>query len=315
MKILEEYTDEDHSLTMADIIKRLEEYGITAERKSVYHDIDRLREFGFDIEGEQRRKTFYYRLISRDFEELELKLLVDCVQSAKFITESKSNELIKKLESLVSVYGARKLQRQVFVKGRVKSINEKVYYNADCIHEAINTNHMISFQYLTWNVNKTQTLKHNGKKYIVSPLGLIWDNENYYLVAFEGAEDKIKHFRVDRMTSTVVIEAKRDAKDAIRSFDGVEYEKRLFNMMDGETTMVELECKNWMADILIDRFGTDCMMHPVDDERFKFNVNVNVSDQFFAWVIGLGEGIRIVGPERVVNRMKEITERLVKQYT
>ena len=179
MKILMEKTDEDHDITLAEIVRDLDAYGVTAERKSLYSDIENLREFGLEIVGESYDRTYHYRLINRTFELAELKLLVDSVQSAKFITEKKSKELIKKLETYTSKYQSEKLNRQVNVAGRVKTMNENVYYSVDCIHEAINNDRQISFQYFTWNAQKKEELKHDGKIYHVSPWALCWDDEKY----------------------------------------------------------------------------------------------------------------------------------------
>lgn len=196
MKILMEYTDEKHSLTMEEIKSKLQLYDISAERKSLYNDIENLRLYGLDIIGTKEDRTYSYYIGNRQFELAELKLLVDCVQSAKFITEKKSNVLIKKIEELASRYEAMQLQRQVFVAGRVKTMNESIYYNVDRIHSAIADNFQITFQYFQWNVDKKMKLRHNGIWYIVSPWSLSWDDENYYLIAYDSVEHIIKHFRV-----------------------------------------------------------------------------------------------------------------------
>ena len=181
MKILLEYTDETHSLTMEEIKTKLKLYDISAERKSLYNDIESLRLYGLDIIGTKEDRTYSYHIGNRQFELAELKLLVDSVQSAKFITEKKSNDLIKKIEAFASRYEAIQLQRQVFVAGRVKTMNESIYYNVDRIHSAIADNFQITFQYFQWNVDKKMELRHNGIWYKVSPWSLSWDDENYYL--------------------------------------------------------------------------------------------------------------------------------------
>lgn len=195
-KILMENTDETHSISMSDILFKLKDYGITAERKSIYNDLESLRQYGVDIVGVQRDRTYYYNVANRQFELAELKLLVDSVQSAKFLTTKKSNELIKKIEGLASKYEASKLQRQVYVTKRVKTMNESIYYNVDNIHTAIAGNRQIRFQYFQWNIKKKMELRHNGEYYRVSPWALSWDDENYYLVAYDDTEKIIKHFRV-----------------------------------------------------------------------------------------------------------------------
>lgn len=314
MKILLERTDETHSITMQEILSGLEEYGVTAERKSIYSDIESLNLYGMDIIGEKNGKVFSYYVGSRQFELAELKLLVDSVQSAKFITAKKSNELIKKIEGLASRYEASQLQRQVFVAERVKTMNEKIYYNVDQIHKAIGLNVAITFQYFQWDVNKKMMLRRNGELYNVSPWALTWDDENYYLVAFDGVEDKIKHFRVDKMLNIALTTEKREGKSTFKQFDMAAYSKKMFGMFDGEEQMVRIQCENYLAGVMIDRFGKEVMMVKQDEEHFVVNVKVAVSRQFLSWVMSLGEGAKLIGPEPVVEQMKEEVERLIRQY-
>lgn len=314
MKILLEKTDETHSITMAEIIASLEAYGITAERKSIYSDIESLRQYGMDIIGEQQDRTYYYYIGNRQFELAELKLLVDSVQSAKFITAKKSNELIKKIESLASKYEASQLQRQVYTTERIKTANESIYYNVDRIHSAIAANVQITFQYFNWDVNKKQVLRRDGALYQVSPWALSWDDENYYMVAFDSAEDKNKHFRVDKMLRIELSSQRREGKTNFLKFDMGAYAKKMFGMFSGEEENVKILCKNNLAGVMIDRFGKDVMMLKADAEHFYVNVKVAVSRQFLAWVIALGEGAKIVGPESVVEQMRREAQRLVEQY-
>ena len=314
MKILLEKTDEIHSITMAEIISSLEAYGITAERKSIYSDIECLRQYGMDIIGEQQDRTYHYHVGSRQFELAELKLLVDAVQSAKFITAKKSRELIKKIEGLASKYEASQLQRQVFVTERIKTVNESIYYNVDVLHAAIGSNSQITFRYFQWDVNKKMVLKREGALYEVSPWALSWDDENYYLVAYDSAENKIKHFRVDKMLHIEISDKKREGKEHFKQFDMALYAKKVFGMFGGEEQVVKLECSNYLAGAIIDRFGKDVIMSKVDDNHFTVNVKVAVSRHFLAWIIALGEGAKIVGPETVVEQMRAETERLVRQY-
>ena len=315
MKILLEKTDEEHSITMTEILAALESYGISAERKSIYSDIENLRVFGMDIIGEQRDRTFYYHVENRQFELAELKLLVDSVQSAKFITVKKSNELIKKIEGFASKYEASQLQRQVYVSGRIKTMNESIYYNVDKIHTAIGANSKITFQYFQWDVNKKMVLRKNGAHYEVSPWALSWDDENYYLIAFDSKEDKIKHFRVDKMLHIELKNEKREGKGRFQKFDMAVYAKKTFGMFGGEEQTVKLLCDNTFAGVMIDRFGKDIFMVSVDDSHFTVSVNVAVSRQFLAWVFALGEGVKIVEPEPVIEQMRKEAERLLQQYS
>lgn len=314
MKILLEKTDETHSITMPEIISSLKNYGISAERKSIYSDIENLRLFGMDIIGEQRERTFYYHVGSRQFELAELKLLVDSVQSAKFITAKKSNELIKKIEGFASKYEASQLQRQVYVAERIKTMNESIYYNVDKIHTAIGANSKITFQYFQWDVHKKMVMRKDGALYEVSPWALSWDDENYYLIAFDSNEDKIKHFRVDKMLHIDVKNEQREGKEKFKEFNMAVYARKTFGMFGGEEQKVKLLCENSFAGVMIDRFGKDVFLVPTDETHFTVNVNVAVSRQFLAWVIALGEGVKIVEPESVVRQMREEVEGLMRQY-
>jgi len=314
MKILLENTDESHSITLQQIIEKLEAYDVTAERKSLYTDIEQLRQYGLDIYGEQRERTYYYSVVNRQFELAELKLLVDSVQSAKFITAKKSNELIKKIETLASKHEAQLLQRQVYVSGRVKTMNESILINVDTIHQAINTNSKIKFQYFRWTPSKTMELRHDGKVYEVSPWALSWDDENYYMVGYDSENEMIKHYRVDKMLHIDLSENKREGKQHFRSFDMAEYSKKMFGMFDGEEQTVKLLCDNAFAGVMIDRFGKDVAMLKADDEHFTVNIKVAVSKHFLGWIIALGNGVKIIGPDDVVEKMKDELRRLTKQY-
>lgn len=314
MKILLERTDENHSITMPEIIATLESYGVSAERKSIYSDIENLRLFGMDIIGEQRDRAFYYHVGSRQFELAELKLLVDSVQSSKFITVRKSNELIRKIEGLASKYEASQLQRQVYVSRRIKTMNESIYYNVDRIHTAINTNSKIKFQYFQWDIHRKMVLRKNGAWYEMSPWALSWNDENYYLIAFDSGEDIIKHFRVDKMLHIEVTGDKREGKERFKALDMADYAKKTFGMFGGEEQTVKLHCEESLVGVIIDRFGKDIFMTRIDENHFSVNVNVAVSMQFLAWIFALGEKVKIVAPESVVQQMKSEAGRLMRQY-
>lgn len=314
IKLLFENTDEEHGMEVKDIITGLEAYDISAERKSIYEDFEALRTYGLDINSYKKNRSVYYYIGAREFEIPELKLLVDAVQSSKFITEKKSRELIRKLEKFVSRYEATKLERQVYVKGRIKTMNESIYYNVDTLHQAIGTDVKIQFQYFQWNVRKEMEVRHNGEYYMVSPWGLSWDNENYYLIAYDEKDKKIKHFRVDKMLDISLSEEKRIGKEWFEKSNLPEYTKRHFGMFDGEEQTVKLFCKNEYAGVIIDRFGKDVVMREADKTHFYASVDVAVSGQFLGWIIGLGEGIQIVEPPSVCEQMLEIGKRLVQEY-
>ena len=313
-KVFSEHTDEDHGLTLKEITALLEGYQIKAERKTVYQDLEDLRAFGMDIVSERKNRTVNYRLASRDFELPELKLLVDSVQFAKFITEKKSRELIKKLESLVSTHQARELHRQVILSGRVKTGNESVYYSVDQIHAAIGSDVQIRFQYWQWNAKKEPELRHGGAWYQISPWALNWDDEYYYLIGYDAENGQIRHYRVDKMLHLEATQEKRQGREAFEKLDPARYAKALFGMFGAEEQEVTLLCKSGMAGIIIDRFGREVNMVPAGEGFFRVHVRVAASRQFLAWVIGLGEGVKITAPQELVGRMREEARRLTREY-
>ena len=313
-QIMMEKTDEDHYITMPEIMEELGRYEITADRKTIYADLKDLDKLGIEIEGEPVGNRYHYHVISRSFELPELKLLVDAIQSSKFITEKKSKDLIKKLEQFVSKYEAAKLHRQVFVSGRIKTMNESIYYTVDAIHNAISENKKIKFQYYQWNETKEMELRHGGAYYHISPWGLSWDDENYYLVGYDSDAQIIKHYRVDKMLHIKMTEEPREGKEHFKKLDMADYAKKSFGMYGGKEQTVKLLVENGLAGVMIDRFGKDIMMIPVDDDHFTVNVDVRVSGPFFGWIISLGEGVKIVGPDEVVEQMKKEIIRLTMQY-
>lgn len=313
-QIMLEQTDEEHYITMPEIMSALAEYEITADRKSIYADLKDLEKLGIEIEGERIGSGYYYHVIGRNFELPELKLLVDAIQSSKFITERKTNALIKKLEKMVSKYDAQKLQRQVYVSGRIKTMNESIYYTVDAIHNAITENKKIKFQYYQWNVKKEMELRHNGAWYHISPWGLSWADENYYLVGFDSEAGKIKHYRVDKILKIRMSKEEREGREYFQRLDMADYAKKSFGMFGGKEQTVRLLVHNSLVGVIIDRFGKDIMMIPQDEQHFIVNVDVHISRQFLGWVFSLGKQIKIVGPDEVVDKMKKEISRLVGQY-
>ena len=314
LKILMEETDEMHGITLKEIEKKLNNYGINAERKGIYRDIRVLEDYGIDIEGYQENKTYYYKVVSRDYELAELKLLVDAVQSSRFITEKKSKDIIDKITSNASKYEQKELQRHVYVSGKLKTDNKTILINVDHIHEAISKNVKIYFKYFNWTVNKQKELRHNGQNYVVSPWELVFDNENYYLVAFDDIDKKIKHYRVDKMVDVNVTKDDREGKAAFDDINISEYASRVFGMYGGKSEQVHIVCKNEMAGIMIDQFGKDVMMMPLDDEHFEVVTKVAVSAQFLSWIISLGNGVKITEPGEVVDKIKDMISELMETY-
>lgn len=313
MQMFLEETDELHSLSRKDIEERLGENGISVERKSLYSDFETLKQFGMDILYRKERPEGYY-LASHDFELPELKLLVDAVQSSKFITEKKSASLIKKIEGLTSKYEAKQLQRQVFVSNRIKTMNESIYYNVDKLHAAIASNWQIQFQYTEWTVHKEMKLKRGGETYQMSPWALSWDDENYYLIAYDSKAEMLKHFRVDKMLGIQVLKEPRDGKEEFARFDLAHYAKKTFGMYAGEEETVRIRFENHLIGVVIDRFGQDVPIREDGEEHFIARVNVAVSNQFFGWLTGLGKGAIIVSPQNVVEEYQQLLEEILEKY-
>lgn len=301
-RILCQRTDPHHVMGAPELIAALAEYEIKAERKSIYDDIEALRLFGLDIERRSERPAGYY-VASRTFEMPELKLLVDAVQSSKFITHKKSSELIAKIESLASRYEAHDLQRQVYVSGRIKAMNESIYYNVDKIHAAISEDRQISFTYFEWTVEKKRRFRHDGAPYTVSPYALIWDDENYYLLAFDMQADKIKHYRVDKMMHINMSAAKRAGREVFDQIDMASYTKRVFGMFGGKTEQVRIEFSDRLAGVVIDRFGKDIYMRKSDAGHFIIVAQVELSPLFLSWVLGFGTEAKLLAPQHVVDSL------------
>ena len=305
-----EKTDENHGLTINEIKDELESYGIKAERKSLYDDIEILQSFGLDI-CTVRTNTVKYYIGNRDFQIPELKLLVDAIQSSKFITRKKSLELIEKLGHLVSENDGSQLRREVYVTNRVKTVNEHIYYNVDKIHNAISENKKISFQYFKWELDTTngnkivKTARKNGEAYRVSPWALCWDDENYYLIAYDSEAEIIKHYRVDKMERIRLLKDERDGSELYNDFNPARYAKSVFSMFGGEECEVKLLVDNNFIGVIVDRFGSDLFIVKHDEHSFTVNVNVMLSPQFYAWVFGLGVGVRILAPERASLAFKD----------
>ena len=309
--ILERKTDEDHPLSVPQLIEALKGEGIQAERKSIYNDIEALRESGVDVELSRGRGGGYY-LGSRTFELPELKLLVDAVQASQFITKEKSKKLIKKLEGLTSEAQASRMQRQVFVSGRVKTMNESIYYSVDALHEAIARDRQAQFQYLEWDLRKRRVPRHGGRLYQVSPWALAWENANYYLVAY--TEDGIRHYRVDKMKGVRQTDLPRQGKAEFRALDLAAYTRKMFGMYGGREEKVTLKCSNRLVGVMLDRFGTEAILVPQSDESFHLTVPVAVSPQFLGWVCGFGGEVSVVSPAAVRQEMARLVQSLAQTY-
>ncbi len=311
-RIMQEQTDDSHGLTMPEIIKELAKYDIEAQRKSVYDDLDALDDFGIEIIREQVGYKTYYHCGNRDFETAEIKILVDAIQSSRFISEKKTHDLIKKLEKSFSIHDARIFDREIKVSGRVKSMNESIYYSVDAIHTAINENRSIRFRYFSWNVKREEEFRRNGEYYAVSPWALHFDNERYYLIGYDHDKQEIRHFRVDKMRNVEVTEENRQGRKEFEKQDRTKYNEQYFRMFGGEVEHVVLRCRNEMANVIIDQFGSDVWIRPEDGGTFVAKVDVAVTSQFLSWIVALEGKVRLVEPESAKTKMKWLME---QQFT
>lgn len=315
MNYLLQNSDEDHLVSMSQLIEHLAAHGIPSERKSVYDDIEALRVFGLDIVQGGSGKNAGYYIANRSFELPELKLLVDSVQSSKFITHKKTATLIKKIETLASIHEAQLLNRQVFVKNRIKTMNESIYYNIDAIQSGISQNKKIQFKYFEYTVQKTRHYRKDGAFYVVSPFAMTWDDENYYLVAFDSQAGIIKHYRVDKMTEISSTEEDRDGLDAYQALDMAVYARKVFGMFSGEEESVQLRFENHLVGAVLDRLGQEVFIIADGDDHFTVRADVVVSPQFFAWVTGFGAAAQIIGPDDVVEKMRQHINSVAALYS
>lgn len=309
-KILYEMTDEDHYLTTAQLIQILEEkYGIKSHRQTIKAEIELLKQFGLEIE-EVKSTQNRYNLYGRTFDAPELKLLIDAVESSKFITSSKSKELVQKIGTLASDHIATSLIRNVSCEGRIKPGNEKIYHIVDAINEAINKKKKISFQYFQYNVRKEQRLKHNGEPYVITPLHLVWNGDYYYMVGVYDYKQRIGNFRVDRIAKSPAI-LDEEGTSAPEDFDIDKYINTTFRMFNSEHAEVELICDNEVMDSIIDKFGADVTTYANDMTSFRAVVNVAVNHVFYSWVFGFGGKVKIKGPDNVKEKYVEMLQAAV----
>lgn len=312
-KIFHELTDEEHPLSLKEIADILQtEYDISAERKSLYDDIEALKSLDFDI-CVIKSKTTRYFLGTREFELPELELLIDAVQASRFITYDKSINLIKKLRHLSSVHQAEKLYRGVYINDKFKSKNKTTYYAIDAIHESISQSRKLTFFYFKYNEKKEKVYRHNKKLYVVSPIALVWDDEKYYLIAYDSEEQKLKHYRVDKMDSATCSDEISDNCDLIKNSDLSLYTGIHFGMFGGEKERVTLCCDNSLADIILDRFGNDVMIIKNKD-TFNVNVDVVISPIFISWLFSFGNKIKVIHPSHVADKVKKTAEEVIEIY-
>lgn len=306
LKYLWQNTDDEHYVATSDILTFLKENNISCDRKTLPGDIEKLCESGIDIE-EVRSRENQYALRSHYFELPEIKLLIDAVDSSKFITAKKSAELVDKLSKMTSNHQSEALRRNIYTSERVKPLNEQIYYLVDNINTAINRRRKISFNYFHYNQYRNEVPNNNGKSYCFSPYYLVWNEDRYYAVGFSEKHRKITTFRVDRMKKVEILPD--DAVIMPYDFNLPEFTRQVFEMYDGAKETVTLLCKNDMMNYIIDRFGEEVETAPIDCDHFKAVAEVSVSQTFFAWVFQFNGEIKITGPESVVSKYREMLQR------
>ena len=313
-KLLYEKTDESHGLTVDQIIEELQRQGMKSERKTLYKDIECLIQLGHDIVKYRRGREVLYHIGARQFEMAELRILIDSVQASHFLTPQKTKRLIKKLERVASVSDAKTLESSVYISGQRKATNESIYYSVNDLHLAIVSDCKVSFQYFQWDVKKKEKLRHEGKAYEVSPWAMLFDHENYYLVAYDSAVSQMRHYRVDKMKNLTILEERRSGKEEFEQYDMSTFTQSIFGMFNGDTEHIILRVSNDLAGVMIDRFGKEIEIKDEQDETFILETDVRVSDQFLGWIIAIGDGVEVLAPESVRDRLKSIGDRLRKQY-
>lgn len=318
VQILEEKTDENHALSTRALIDELKTYDIEAERKSIYDDIMVLQNMGYDIRLDKSRTGGGYSLLSRRLEKSEILPLVDAISCSRFITEKKSRELIKKLEGFLSIYEAGELNRNVYVSDRIKTDNESIFYVVDGISTALIAHKAVSFLYCEWNIKKELVARKDGKEYRVYPITLAWDDEKYYLIGIDLESGNIKHYRCDKIKNVSIIEEdnilSEEHKKIISDFQAVKYENKTFGMYGGHEETVTLTFPERFCGVMIDRFGKEPTLRKEQDNLVSIRVNVNVSSQFFGWLSGLGNDVKIKAPQNVRDEYVDYIRNILDGY-
>ena len=313
LKFFYEETDEEHTLTVNQMIDKLEQNGISAARRSIYDDIRTLQDFGIDIVM-RKSKTCEYFLGSRLFEIPELKILIDSIQASRFITKKKSESIIKRLKQLASKPQSRKFSGQIYIYDRVKSMNECILYNVDTLHNAIAENRKVAFRYFDYNIKREKVFRKNGELYSVNPLALTFDHENYYLISYNEKYKDYVHYRVDKMTDIEISSEKRIIPN--ERFNAAEYVKPMFFMFDGKIERITALFHISYLNVIIDRFGDNVLLQETKDkECFKATFQAAVSPTFLSWIIGFGAGALILSPQWVADEVRNLALEAVEMYT
>lgn len=312
LKFFYEETDEEHTLTVNQMIDKLEQNGISAARRSIYDDIRTLQDFGIDIVM-RKSKTCEYFLGSRLFETSELKILIDSIQSSKFITKKKSESIIKRLKQLASKPQSRKFSGQIYIYDRIKAMNECILYNVDTLHNAIAENRKVTFRYFDYNIKREKVFRKNGEPYSANPLALTFDNENYYLISYNDKYEDYVHYRVDKMVDIEISKEKRIMPK--EKFNAAEYVKPMFSMFDGEVEHITALFHISYLNVIIDRFGDNVILRETEDaECFQATFKAAVSPTFLSWIIGFGAGALILSPQWVADEVRNLALEVTKMY-
>ena len=315
MQIFLQETDEDHGITMAEILAMLEGFGIHAERKSIYENIETLNQCGMDILAEKQGHQSYYYLASREFETAELRLLADAVASSRFITAKKSDQLLQKLSALASRYQGGQLKRSVHVASRIKNMNETIFYLVDDLNRAIRENRAITFRYYEWVYQQGRLVRrprHDGALYEASPWQLLWEDEYYYLIAFDHKSRSIHHYRVDRMGDIQIADQPRQGDDAFKAIRMEDYTARVFGMFGGNSQMVTLSFPDHLLDAMIDRFGKELNLTRIAEGRLQTRAEVIPSSHFYGWLFSLGEQVTLDAPAELKEEYLAALKRRLK---
>lgn len=296
VRILETKTDDEHGLTGPQIIEELAQVGIDVERKTLYRDLDALRKFGYDVQKYHRR-TVEYGLASRRFEDGELRLMADAVQSSKFLTKRKSDKLVKEIAKLGSMRLANDLRKQIHVEGRIKTQNESVFYNLDAIQRAITAKKKVEFQYFKHDENKNRVLQRNGEKYRETPVQLMYMDDCYYLIVWNDKHEGFANYRVDRMLHISVSSEEATRNEKIATFDVAKYQQRVFGMFNGDPVAVSLRVKSPAMNAVMDRFGKDVVCTPAGEGECLVNATVMEAPTFYGWLAQFGTDVVIESPE------------------
>lgn len=318
MDIFKKKTDDDHVLTANELCDELEACGISAERKSIYKDINILIEYGMDIVHTRSPKNGFF-LGQRDFELAEVRLLVDAVQAANFISTKKTKQLLSKIEDFVSREQAAILREQVYVDNRPKCKNEEIYYIIDTLHSAITKNLQVSFIYVRRRLISGGAAKREEKAFTVNPYAMIWSDDHYYLICNNPKYDNLMHLRIDRIRSINMLNTKARHFSEVTKyknyFDSADYATGLFNMYTGEQQSIRLKCKNEILENILDRFGENIPINDSGDGYFTVRVDAAVNEGLVGWLMQYGHQIEVIAPTSLRSALRKQARAISKLYS